>query len=75
MPLALQYLLVGAAVVLAALYLWSSRFPRSWRATCIALAIPLLRPARPRWVQAVGRVIAPQAGSSGSKCGGCDGCS
>ncbi|MGY0504182.1 DUF6587 family protein [Luteimonas sp. e5] len=75
MALAVQYLLVGIAVVLAALYLWRSRFPRAWRATRMALAIPLLRASRPGWAQALGRAIAPASAPKSSECGGCDGCS
>ena len=43
MPLILQYAVIAVAVVLAALFVWRTRFPRSWRATRIAIAIPMLR--------------------------------
>ncbi len=76
MPLALQYLIIAIAALLAALYVWRSRFPGSWRKTRLRLARHLLREGRPHWQQAVGRRLAPEAGigkgksCSGGHCGG-----
>ena len=74
MPLILQYVLIAVAVLLAALYVWRTRFPRSWRAMRIALAIPMLREGRPRWLQRIGRWIAPASALASGECGGCSGC-
>lgn len=74
MPLALQYAVIGIVVMLAALFVWKSRFPRSWRATRITLAIPMLREGRPAWLQSIGRWIAPASALASGECGGCNGC-
>ncbi len=74
MPLALQYSLIGIAVVLAGLFVWRTRFPRSWRATRIALAIPMLREGSPTWLQSLGRRIAPASALASGECGNCNGC-
>ena len=74
MPLALQYSLIGIAVVLAGLFVWRTRFPRSWRATRIALAIPMLREGSPVWLQRIGRRIAPASALASGECGNCNGC-
>ena len=74
MPLILQYVVIAVAVVLAALFVWRTRFPRSWRATRIAIAIPMLREGRPAWLKSWGRRIAPASALASGECGGCDGC-
>ncbi|RMH90781.1 hypothetical protein EBB59_10065 [Lysobacter pythonis] len=74
MSLALQYAVIGVVVLLAALFVWRTRFPRSWRATRIALALALLREGRPGWMGKLGRMMAPASVSKSDKCGGCDGC-
>ena len=74
MPLILQYVVIAVAVVLAALFVWRTRFPRSWRATRIAIAIPMLREGRPAWVRRMGRRIAPASALASGECGGCNGC-
>ncbi|MBE2211873.1 MAG: hypothetical protein IAE66_09685 [Xanthomonadaceae bacterium] len=74
MPLVLQYVLIGVAVMLAALFVWRTRFPRSWRATRIAIAIPMLREGRPAWIQRIGRRIVPASALASGECGGCNGC-
>ena len=74
MSLALQYAVIGLAVLLAALFVWRTRFPRSWRATRIAIAIPLLREGRPGWMKSLGRRIAPASALASGECGGCNGC-
>lgn len=75
MPLALQYAVIGVAVLLAALFVWRTRFPGAWRRTRIALAIPMLRAGRPAWMHKLGRFIAPASALASGECGGCDGCS
>ena len=74
MSLVLQYAVIGVAVLLAALFVWRTRFPRSWRAMRIAIAIPLLREGRPGWMKSLGRRIAPASALASGECGGCNGC-
>lgn len=74
MSLALQYAVIGVAVLLAAVFVWRTRFPASWRRVRIALAIPLLREGRPAWMAKLGRVIAPASALASGECGGCGGC-
>ena len=74
MSLVFQYAVIGMAVLLAALFVWRTRFPRSWRATRIAIAIPLLREGRPGWMKSLGRRIAPASALASGECGGCNGC-
>lgn len=74
MPLALQYAVIGVAVLLAVGYVWRTRFPALWRAARIAIAIPLLRDGRPAWVKKIGRWITPASVLRSGECGGCDGC-
>lgn len=74
MSLALQYAVIGIAVLLAVIFVWRTRFPRSWRATRIAIAIPMLREGQPGWVQRIGRWIAPASALASGECGGCSGC-
>ena len=40
----------------------------------IALAVPLVREGRPRWLRALGRRIAPAASVGDGSCGGCNSC-
>ena len=74
MPLALQYAVIGVAVLLAAAFVWRTRFSGSWRRTRIALALPLLREGRPLWMRKFGRFIAPASALASGECGGCGGC-
>jgi hypothetical protein len=74
MSLVFQYAVIGMAVLLAALFVWRTRFPRSWRAMRIAIAIPLLREGRPGWMKSLGRRIAPASALASGECGGCNGC-
>lgn len=75
MPLLLQYLFIAIAVVMAGIFVWRTRFPRSWRATRIALAIPMLREGNTAWMRSLGRKIAPASALASGECGGCNGCS
>ncbi|SIQ99076.1 DUF6587 family protein [Solilutibacter tolerans] len=74
MSLLLQYAVIAVAVLMAALFVWRTRLPRSWRATRIAIAIPMLREGRPGWMQSLGRRIAPSSALASGECGGCSGC-
>lgn len=75
LSLALQYAIVALAVAISAWVVLRKQFPRAERRLRIALAAPLVRETRPRWLRAVGRRIAPPpiAAASGA-CGGCDRC-
>lgn len=75
LSLALQYPIVALAVAISAWVVLRKQFPRAERRLRIALAAPLVRETRPRWLRAVGRRIAPPsiAAASGA-CGGCDRC-
>jgi len=50
------------------------RFPGAVRRARIALALPLLREPRARWLQAIGRRVAPAPAAAGcaGACGGCE---
>lgn len=72
--LVLQYLLVGLAVLASAWVVLRRQFPQTARRLRVALALALLRPGRPRWLQALGRRIAPPPAAGGGGCGGCDRC-
>ncbi len=74
MPLWLQYGVIALAVLLAALFVWRTRFPASWRRVRIAIAIRLLREGRPAWMHRLGRAIAPASALASGECGGCGGC-
>ncbi len=72
--LLLQYAVVALIVLLSAWVVLKKQFPGTVRRLRGALAMWLLQPRRPGWAQALGRKIAPPAGSGGGSCGGCDGC-
>lgn len=72
MSLWLQWLLVGVAVAASALFVIRRQWPQLVRRLRVAVAVLLSRPGRPRWLQGVGRKLAPRVQVSG--CGGCDGC-
>ena len=69
-----QYVAVGTAVALSAGYVLRRQFPQATRRLRVAVALPLLRDGRPRWVRAAGRRIAPRASAADAGCGGCTGC-
>ncbi len=70
----LQYAVIALAVVASAWVVVAKQFPQAARRLRVAVAVVLLREARPRWLQAVGRVVAPAPQPGGSDCGGCNGC-
>lgn len=75
LPLALQYLIVAAAVAISAWVVLRKQWPRVERRLRIALAAPLVREARPQWLRALGRRIAPAPlNAATGACGGCDRC-
>lgn len=73
-PLIVQYGVIGMAVLLAALFVWRTRFPSTWRAMRVAIAIALLREGNAAWMHRIGRVVAPASALSSGECGGCSGC-
>lgn len=73
--LAIQYAIVAVAVLLSAWVVAVKQFPHAMRRARIAIAMPLLRDARPAWMRWIARRIAPASSvPSGSACGGCDSC-
>jgi hypothetical protein len=70
----LQYAVVSAVVALSAWMVLRRQFPVATRRLRIALAIPLVREGRPRWLRRVGRRLAPPAVAGGKGCGACGGC-
>lgn len=72
--LLLQYGAIALAVLVSAWVVMRKQFPRATRSLRIACALPLLRTGRPRWMHALGRIVAPAAGAAGETCDGCSGC-
>ncbi|RPE81983.1 DUF6587 family protein [Vulcaniibacterium tengchongense] len=69
-----QYVAVALAVLLSAAYVAKRQFPNAVRRLRIALAAPLVREGRPRWLVGLGRAIAPPARAGADGCGGCSAC-
>jgi len=74
LPLWLQYVAVGAVVLLALWIFVKKQMPGTLRRARLALAAPLVREGRPAWMRSLARRIAPPSGGGSSSCGGCDGC-
>ncbi|MFT3756032.1 MAG: hypothetical protein QM769_08795 [Pseudoxanthomonas sp.] len=72
--LLLQYTVIALAVIISAWVVAKKQFPGTVRKLRIALAVPLLREARPAWLRTLGRKIAPEAKKPSGSCGGCDNC-
>ncbi|MBN6101677.1 hypothetical protein JR064_05805 [Xanthomonas sp. CFBP 8703] len=72
--LLLQYLVIALAVLLSAWVVLKKQFPGTARKLRGAIAVRLLKPGRPSWLQAMGRRIAPAATAGAGACGGCDSC-
>jgi hypothetical protein len=72
--LLLQYLVIALAALVSAWVVLKKQFPGTARRLRGALALPLVRPQRPAWMQALGRRIAPPASGGSAGCGGCDSC-
>lgn len=72
--LLLQYLIIAVAVLVSAWVVLKKQFPGTVRRLRGTVALVLLKPARPPWMQAWGRKIAPPAVGGGGACGGCDSC-
>lgn len=74
LSLALQYGLIALAALVSAWVVLTKQFPAAARRLRTALALPLLRPGRAPWMQALGRRIAPPARGDAGACGGCSSC-
>src|SRR5690606_38439057 len=72
--LALQYLVIAAAVLASAWVAMRKLFPAAVRRLRVAIALPLVRETQPAWLRGIGRRIAPEPKARGNACGGCDGC-
>ncbi|MEN1957880.1 DUF6587 family protein [Luteimonas changyuni] len=72
--LALQYAVVAAVVALSAWMVLRRQFPAAARRLRVAVAIPLVREGKPRWMRTIGRRIAPPVTQGGKGCGACGGC-
>jgi hypothetical protein len=74
LPLWLQYLVVGAVVVVALWIFMKKQLPGTLRRARLAVAAPLVRDGRPGWVRSLARRIAPPSRGEGAGCGGCNDC-
>ncbi|MFI8716532.1 DUF6587 family protein [Stenotrophomonas sp. NPDC077464] len=72
--LLLQYAVIALAVLVSAWVVLKKQFPGTVRRARGAIALGLVKPRRARWLQALGRRIAPPASGGGGACGGCDSC-
>ncbi|AWH25225.1 DUF6587 family protein [Stenotrophomonas sp. YAU14D1_LEIMI4_1] len=72
--LLIQYLIIALAVLVSAWVVLEKQFPGAARKLRGRVALALLKPGRPGWMQALGRKIAPPASGGGGACGGCDSC-
>lgn len=70
----IQYCLIALAVVVSAAIVFRSQCPRTARRLRAHLTGWLLRPARPVWLQRLGRRLAPAVAAGATRCSGCDGC-
>ncbi len=74
LSLLLQYLAIALAVLASAWVVANKQFPGSVRKLRVAVALPLLREGKPRWLHRVGRWVAPEPVGGSPACGGCNHC-
>lgn len=72
--LLVQYTVIALAVVLSAAYVARRQFPAAVRRLRVVLAVPMVRDGKPRWLQRLGRAVAPPARGAVDGCGSCNGC-
>jgi hypothetical protein len=73
--IALQYVVIALAVLASLGFVAQHRFPEGVRRLRIALAVPMVREGRQRWLQRLGRWLAPAPRAGGDyACGGCNNC-
>ena len=76
MSLLLQYIAIAVACAASLAFVLQKQWPHGVRRMRIACAVPMVRTARPAWMQRVGKWIAPPTMPGGAGCdSGCDGCS
>ena len=56
--LVLQYVVIALVVAISGVFVMRKQFPNATRSLRIAIAVPLLREGKPRWVKAIGRFAA-----------------
>lgn len=69
-----QYVVVALAVAISVVFVAQKQFPAGVRRLRIALALPLVREGRARWLQRLGRWLAPVSRLGEGSCGGCHSC-
>ena len=69
-----QYMVVAMAVLLSIAFVAKSEFPAGLRRLRIMCAIPLVREGRTRWLQRMGRWLAPAPAGNAGGCSGCSSC-
>ena len=74
LSLALQYGLIGLAVVVSAAHFAHKQWPTAVRQLRVACALPLLREGSSKWMQTLGRWIAPMPLAVKKECGSCNSC-
>ena len=72
--LLIQYTVITLAVVLSTGYVARRQFPAAVRRLRVVLAVPMVRDDKPRWLQRLGRAVAPPTRGAAGGCGGCNGC-
>ena len=72
--LLLQYTVIALAVLLSAAYVARRQFPAAVRKLRVLVAVPMVREGKPRWMQRLGRAVAPPMQGTAGSCGGCNGC-
>ena len=72
--LLLQYTVIALAVLLSAAYVARRQFPAAIRKLRVLVAVPMVREGKPRWMQRLGRAVAPPTQGAGGDCGACNGC-
>ncbi|MGQ4659638.1 DUF6587 family protein [Lysobacter sp. F6437] len=72
--LLLQYTVIALAVVFSAAYVARRQFPAAVRRLRVLVAVPMVREGKPRWMQRLGRAVAPPVRGADGSCGTCDGC-
>ena len=68
-----QYSVIAIAVLISIGFVAKKQFPAGVRRLRIACAVPLVREGRARWLQRLGRWLAPEPRISNT-CGGCNTC-
>ncbi|MGH8073228.1 MAG: DUF6587 family protein [Lysobacter sp.] len=72
--LLLQYTVIALAVLASAVYVARRQFPAVVRKLRVLVAVPMVREGKPRWLQRLGRAVAPPVRGDNGSCGTCNGC-